>query len=197
MIVYHYSPTLKEGDRLIPGHQDFTDLCEPFIRALEYSRDCFYGMLLNGRYMFAVLNRSHLREWSDYAKWATEGLFEFVRRSEFPQCVSRLRCSYFCAELSECIRMFREDWGEETEEEQRKVHLFEVEVPEEGLERRDISLFDEAYDAIHDRQDLDAAFASARRYFAGAHGDAPAWEYLYGGEATAVKDISHRLREQK
>ena len=197
MIVYHYSPTLQEGDRLIPGHQDFTDLCEPFIRALEYSRDCFYGMLLNGRYMFAVLNRSHLREWADYAKWATEGLFEFVRRNEFPQCVSRLRCNYFCTELSECIRMFWEDWGAETEEEQRKVHLFEVQVPEESLERRDISLFDEAYDAIHDRQDLDTALASARRYFAGAHGDAPAWEYLYGGEATAVKDISHRLWEQK
>ena len=72
-----------------------------------------------------------------------------------------------------------------------------MEVSEEGLERRDISLFEEAYDAIHDRQDLDAALASARRYFAGAQSDAPAWEYLCGGEATAVKDISHRLWEQK
>ena len=44
MIVYHYSPTLKEGDRLEPGHQNYTDLCEPFIQALERSRDCFYGM---------------------------------------------------------------------------------------------------------------------------------------------------------
>ena len=101
MIVYHYSQTLKEGDRLEPGHVDYMDLCEPFIKALERSRDCFIGMLLSGKYMFAVLNRLDRRCWADYAKWATEGLFEFVRKTEFPQCVSRLHCSYFCIGLDD------------------------------------------------------------------------------------------------
>ena len=55
MVVYHYSQTLKEGDQLEPGHQDFTDLCSPFMQAMTVSKDCFYGMLLNGKYMFAVL----------------------------------------------------------------------------------------------------------------------------------------------
>ena len=41
MIVYHYSATLKEGDRMIPGYQNNNSLCEPFIQALEHSKDCF------------------------------------------------------------------------------------------------------------------------------------------------------------
>jgi hypothetical protein len=93
--------------------------------------------------------------------------------------------------------MFNEDWGEEDEEEKQKVHLFEVEVPEEGLEMRDISIYDAAYDAIHDKQDVDAALKYARKYFAGEHGEEPNWEYLSAGNAVAVKDISHYLREQK
>ena len=196
MIVYHYSQTLKEGDCLEPGHLDFTDLCEPFIQALTHSRDCFFGMLLNGKYMFAVLNRSKLRYWADYAKWATEGLFEYVRRTEYPQCVSRLKCNYLCTDLNDCIRMYLEDWSEEDEDERMKVHLFEVEVPQESLEMRDISLYDAAYDAINDDQDIDAAIDYARKYFAGEHSEKPNWEYLSAGDAKAVKDISHFLREQ-
>jgi hypothetical protein len=117
MIVYHYSQTIKKGDRLEPGHLDFMDLCEPFMQALSHGRDCFFSMLLNGKYMFAVLNRSNLRYWADYAKWATEALFEYVRKNEYPQCVSRLHCNYFCTDLNECIRMYTEDWGEEDKEE--------------------------------------------------------------------------------
>lgn len=193
MIVYHYSPTLKEGDRLEPGYQNYTDLCEPFIQALEHSQDCFYGMLLNGKYLFAVMNRSHLRYWADYAKWATEGLLEYVRRHEYPQCVSRLRCNYFCSELDACIRMYREDWGEETEEEQKKVHLFEVEIPENALDRRDMSVFDAVYDALNQKQEIAAALRYAREYFSGGHTEQPNWEYLSDADAKAVKDISFYL----
>ena len=197
MIVYHYSQTLKAGDRLEPGHLDFTDLCEPFLRALTHGRECFFSMLLNGQYLFAVLNRSNLRYWADYAKWATEGLFEYVRRTEYPQCVSRLKCNYFCASLQDCVRMFHENWDEEEEEEKEKVRLFEVEVPENALEMRDISLYDAAYDAINDAQDVDAAIDCARKYFEGGHSEEPNWEYLSAGNAKAVKDISHHLREQE
>ena len=195
MVVYHYSQTLKEGDQLEPGHQDFTDLCSPFMQAMTVSKDCFYGMLLNGKYMFAVLNRSNLRYWADYAKWATEGIFEFVRRNEFQQCASRLHCNYFCTDLSECIRMYNEDFGEETDEERKKVHLFEVEVEEGSLERRDISVFDAAYEAISENQDIDTAIEYARQYFSGMNNDSPSWEFLSVGKAVAVKDISSLLRE--
>lgn len=173
------------------------DLCEPFMQALSRNRDCFFSMLLNGKYMFAVLNRSHLRYCADYAKWATEAVFEFVRKNEYPQCVSRLHCNYFCTDLSDCIRMFNEDWGEEDEEEQKKMHLFEVDIPDDSLEMWDISAFDAAYDAINDKQDIEAAFAYAQRYFAGEHGEKPNWEYLSASDATAVKDISHVLHERE
>ena len=197
MIVYHYSQTLKEGDHLEPGHLDFTDLCNPFIQALARSSDCFFGMLLNGKYMFAVLDRSNLRYWADYAKWATEGLFEYIRKNEYSQCVSRLHCSYFCADLDDCIRMFEEDWGEEEEEERSKVRLFEVEVPQSSLEMRDISIFDAAYDAIKEKQDIGAAIEFARKYFAGEHSEDPNWELLSAADATVLKDISHFLRERE
>ncbi len=196
MIVYHYSQTLKEGDLLEPGHLDLTDLCDPFMRALARSRDCFFGMLLSGRYMYAVLDRSHLRYWADYAKWATEGLFEYIRKTEYPRCVSRLHCNYFCPDLDECIRMFNDDWGEEDEEERSKVHLFEVEVPQDSLEKRDITVYDAAYDAINGDQDIEAAIGLARKYFAGEHGAEPRWELLSAGNARAVKDVSHLLRRQ-
>ena len=194
MIVYHYSPTLKEGENLEPGHEKYGDLCEPFMEGLAYSRDCFVGMLLSGKYIFAVMNRSKLRYWANYAKWSTEGLFEYVRRKEYPSAVSRLHCNYFCVDVAECVRMFWEDWGEEEPEDQEKVHLFEVELPADSLEKRDCSLFDAAYDAI-EKQDIEEALALARRYFAGEHGEAPAWEYLSAAQARAVKDISHLLRE--
>ena len=197
MILYHYSQTLKEGDRLVPGYVDYMDLCEPFIKALERSRDCFFGMLLSGRYMFSVLDRSGLRQWADYAKWATEGLFEFVRKTEFPQCVSRLHCSYFCTSLDDARKAFIEGWGEEDEDEQEKVHLFEVEVTEDSLQMRDISVFDAAYDALNDDQDVETAVELARKYFSGGHGDEPYWEYLSSGDAVAVKDVSHCLHGQK
>ena len=196
MIVYHYSQTLKEGDRLVPGYLNFMDLCEPFMQALSRDQDCFFSMLLNGKYMFAVLNRSNLRYWADYAKWATEALFEFVRKNEYPHCVSRLRCNYFCTDLNDCIKMYQEDWGEENKEEKEKVRLFEIEVPENSLEMRDISIFDAAYDAINEKQDIDIAYEYAQRYFAGEHDENPNWEYLSAGDATAVRDISHFLHEQ-
>ena len=91
--------------------------------------------------------------------------------------------------------MYNEDFGEETDAEREKVHLFEVEVEENSLEKRDISIFDAAYDAISEKQDVDAALQYARQYFTGMHNDSPSWEFLSAGKAVAVKDISSLLRE--
>ena len=195
MIVYHYSATLKEGDRMIPGYQNNNSLCEPFIQALEHSQDCLYGMLLNGKYMYAVMSRSGLREWANYAKWATEAIFEYVRKNEYPQCVSRLRCNYFCVDLSECIQMYNDDWGEASPEEQAEIHLYEIEISDK-LEKRDITVFDEAYEAISKNQDIESAFRHARRYFGEEYNYQPIWEYLSAEEAIAKKDITEMLKKQ-
>lgn len=193
MRLYHISQTLKLGETLQPGHQNFSDLTEPFIQGLERGPDCFIAMLLNGKYLFAVMNRSGLREWADYAKWATEGLFEYVRRRSFPEAVSRLNCVYYYDDLADSKRLYEEDWGEEEPEEQAKVRLYEIEVADEAPQRRDMSVYDEAYDAI-ERLDLDAAIAAAERYFRGEASAEPVWEILSDMPARAVRDLTHLLR---
>lgn len=193
MRLYHISQTLKLGDTLTPGHQQFLDLSEPFIQGLERGTDCFYAMLLNGKYLFAVMKRSGLREWADYAKWAAEGLFEYVRRREFPEAASRLACVYYYDNLDDCRRLYEEDWGEETPEEREKVRLFAVVVEDPAPQRRDMSLYDEAYDAVQ-RLDPETALALAARYFRGEATEKPVWEILSDRPGKAVEDLTAILR---
>ncbi|MCI8915389.1 MAG: hypothetical protein HFF26_01790 [Oscillospiraceae bacterium] len=190
------SGTLKLGDALTPDHQRCAALARPFIQGLERSADCFYAMVLNGRYLQAVLGRSGLREWSDYAKWSVEGAFEHVRRTEFPDCYSRLSCNYFYDNLPSCKALFDYDWGEASEEERAAIHLYEVELEDEHPQRRDMRIYDQAYDAMCQGQDVDAVLACARRYFAGESSPSPVWELLSEKPAQAVKDITDYLTNQ-
>lgn len=194
MRLYHISQSLKLGDTLTPGHQNYSDLSEPFILGLERGADCFYAALLNGKYLYAVMKRSGLREWADYAKWATEGLFEFVRRREFPEAVSRLACVYYYDNLDDCRRLYEDDWGEESPEEREKVRLFAVEPEDPAPQRRDMSLYDLAYDAV-EGLDPDAAIALARRYFRGEASEKPMWELLSDKPGRAVEDLTPELRQ--
>lgn len=196
MILYHMSQTLRLGDELITDYQKNTELALPFIQALEQNVDCFYGMVLNGKYMYAVLNKFGLREWSDYAKWATEGAFEFIRKTEFPDSYGRMQSNYFYDNLLNCKRFYEYDWGEESEEEQQKVYLFEVEVDDAAPQRRDGNIYDEAYSAMSDVQDVQRVLACARRYFAGEQTVEPVWEIMSDKPARAIKDITDCLRKR-
>ena len=100
-----------------------------------------------------------------------------MRRRSFPEAVSRLRCVYYYDNTEDCVRLFREDWGEENPEEQEKVRLFAVEADDPAPQRRDMCVYDEAYDAI-ERLDVDAALAAAERYFRGEASESPIWELL-------------------
>jgi len=93
--LYHMSDTLRLGDMLTLDFKRTAGLAQPFVQALEKSEDCFYAMVLNGKYLRAVLGRFRLWEWSDYVKWSVEGAFEFIRKTEFPHCCSRIACHYF------------------------------------------------------------------------------------------------------
>lgn len=193
MRLYHISQTLRLGETLQPGHQHFSDLTEPFIQGLERGTECFIGMLLSGRYLYAVMNRSGLREWADYVKWAAEGLFEFVRRREFPEAVSRLGCVYYYDTLENCRGFYARDWGEESPEEREKVRLFAVVVEDPAPQRRDMRLFDAAYDAV-EAQDVEAALELAVRYFRGEESEEPIWEILSDRPGKAVEDLTAILR---
>lgn len=196
MTLYHMSQSLQQGDTLTPDFQRSTELVQPFIQALEKSEDFFYGMILNGKYMFAVLDRSGLREWADYAKWATEGAFEYIRKAEFPGSYSRLASNYFYDNLPDCKKLYDYDWGGESEEEQKKVHLFEVEVADETPQKRDMNIYDEAYDAMCTSQDISFVLDCARRYFAEEQTEHPVWEILSPKTAKAVNDVSMYLRNE-
>ena len=196
MIVYHMSETLKLGDSLEPDHQRTEALCRPFIQALERSEDCFAAMVLNGKYLFAVLDKSGLREWADYAKWATEAAFEFVRAREFPERVSRLHCCYYYDSLENAKKLFNYDWGWASDEERAHVHLYEIKLEDAQPDRRDMCLYDSAYDAMAERQDVDFVLTNARRYYAGERSAEPVWELLSAAPAQAVRDISRELRAE-
>lgn len=190
MKVYHISQTLHCGDTLTPDHQGRSKLALPFVQALEASTDCFYSMVLSGKYLYALLEKFNLREWSDYAKWSTEGAFEFIRKTEFPECYSRLRCSYFYDNLADCKRLYEYDWSGESEEEQAKVHLFEIVLDDSAPQLRDMNLFDEAYCAMAERQDVQAVLQCAQRYFADERTEQPTLEILSDKPAKAVADIT-------
>lgn len=191
---YHMSETLRVGDILETDHQELRKLAEPFVQALERSLDCFYGMVLNGKYLCAVMEKSGLREWSDYVKWSVEGAFEFIRRTEFPDAVSRLNCNFFYDDLEKSRRLYEYDWGEEPEEVRNRIHLFEVMLEEDAVQRYDMSIYDQAYEAMEEKQDVQTVMACARRYFAGEHTEEPVWELLCGGNVHIAEDITSFLR---
>lgn len=196
MNVYHMSETLRLGDELIPDHQHYINLAQPFTQALERNEDCFYSMVLCGKYLRSVLGRSGLREWSNFAKWSVEGAFEYIRKTEFPDLPSRLHCNYFYDSLPCCKLLFDYDWGEASPEEQAAIHLFEVDLQDEHPLRLDMRLYDEAYDAMSECQDVQTVLDSARRYFAGEHSADPVWELLSQRPAKAVRDLTAYLKDE-
>lgn len=179
---------------MTPDYRRSRPLVAPFLEALERGEDCFYGMVLNGAYLYAVLGKSGLREWADYAKWAAEAVFEHVRKTEFPAAYSRLTSHFFFADFADGRRLFETAWGEESEEEKAAFRLFEAEVDDPSPQRRDMSLYDEAYDALEGSRDLQKAAACARAYFSGEQSADPFWELLSERPARILREVPGVLR---
>ncbi len=194
MKVYHMSDTLKLGDCMKPDFKNTMALAQPFVQALEKSEDCFYAMVLNAKYTRAVLGKFKLWEWSDYVKWSVEGAFEYIRKTEFPDCCSRIQCNYFYDNLEACKTLYAFDWGQASEEERNAIHLFEMELDAEAVEKRDMRVYDEAYDAMEENEDVRTVLHCARRYFAGEQTDDPVWEIMSIAPAKAIKDITEKIR---
>lgn len=194
MKAYHMSETLRLGDTLEVDHQKIVNLAEPFVQALEHSTDSFYGMVLNGKYFCAVLRKFRLWEWSDYAKWSVEGAFEFIRRTEFPDAISRLQCNYFYDNPENVRRLYEYDWGNESEEVQSNIHLFQVMLDDDAVQKYDMRIYDQAYDAMEKSQDVQTVLDCARRYFAGEHTDKPIWEILSDSNIKITEDVTALLR---
>lgn len=104
---------------------------------------------------------------------------------------------FFYDDLNNCKKLYEYDRGCESEEEQQKVHLFEVDVEDTVPQRRDMNIYDEVYNTMSETQDVQMVLACARRYFAGEQTTESIWEIMSDKSAKAVKDISNYVRNEK
>ena len=134
-------------------------------------------------------------DWNDLVKWCVEGAFEYVREAEFSSLPSRLSSNYYFEDPYNFKKLYQAGWAQEPTEIQAQINLFEIEIAEDQSRKFDMCIFDEAYDVMVERQDIQFVLDSARRYFAGEQTANPVWEIMSDKPARAVKDISDYLRK--
>lgn len=186
MIAYHYSVTYGGDTSLKNDYHGKAATAEPYRIALENGKSVFSAMLLMGMYRDRLARAETPGGWFEYAKDATEAIFEFVRRREFAaDSISRLNCVYYVGTLADAQRIGAEDWGEDG-----TFQVLEVELDEGRVRTYDQAHYDAAYERmVHfgGEADIDAALDAARRYFAGAHSEKPVMEILSDGENRVVR----------
>lgn len=131
----------------------------------------------------------------EYVKWCVEGIFEFVRKTEFSYIPSRLDCSYYFDTLEYFKILYEAGWAQESEEERAKIKLFEIDLEEKSPIKCDMVIFDEAYDIMLETKDIKDVIVCARRYFSGEHSKEPIWEIMSDKSAIVTKDITKKLIE--
>lgn len=194
VILYHMSQTLILGEEMKNDFEKKSELTLPFVYALEKSIDFFCNMLVNGQSQQTVPDELVRLDRAKYETYSIEGAFEFIRKTEFPNCISRLKCKYFFDNLENYRILYEAGWKQEPEEERAKIHLYEIELDDECPQRCDMLLFDEAIDSMLEKQDVEAVLSCARRYFSGQQSTTPVWEIMSDKPAKAVKDITDILR---
>ncbi|MBE5936069.1 MAG: DUF2441 domain-containing protein [Lachnospiraceae bacterium] len=187
MKVYHMSQFLKVGDKLKAGYRCNKVRCNEFISALEQSENSLEIMISSVK-----LNNN---EWREYIKWCVEGIFEFVRKTEFSYLPSRLDCSYYFDTLEYFKILYEAGWAQESEEERAKIKLFEIDLEEKSPIKCDMVIFDEAYDIMLATKDIKDVIVCARRYFSGEYSKEPIWEMMSDKSAIVKKDITKKLIE--
>ncbi len=197
MLLYHISDTLQLGEIMSQDYKKNMELVIPFVQALKRSEDCFYAMVLNAKLLKSVFGKFGMRDMqTNYVKWATEGIFEYIRMTEFPESYSRILSNYFYDNFSDIKRLYEVDWDMKEKAERFNFHVYEIELEDEAPQKRDMLLFDEAFDAMWDNDDIQTAIDCARRYFKGEHTIAPVWEIMSDKPAKAVKDITFILNRE-
>lgn len=197
MLLYHISDTLQLGEMMSQDYKKNMELVVPFVQALKRSEDCFYAMVLNAKLLKSVFGKFGMQDMqTNYVKWATEGIFEYIRMTEFPESYSRILSNYFYDNLPDIKRLYEVDWDMKEKAERCNFHVYEIELEDEAPQKRDMLLFDEAFDAMWDNDDIQTAIGLARRYFKGEHTTTPVWEILSDKSAKAVKDITFILNRE-
>lgn len=185
MKVYHMSQTLHVGDKLKAGYKRNEVRCKEVIDALEQSEQCLETTIASMKLQDD--------EWREYVKWCVEGIFEFVRKSEFSFLSSRLNCSYYFDNLEYYKILYEAGWAQKSEEERAQIRLFEVALEEEHPTKCDMLLFDEAFDVMLNTKSIKGVIECARKYFSGKCSREPVWEIMSDKSAIVTKDVTEML----
>lgn len=189
MRLYHIGIALREGMTLVNDFNKIDTLVEPFLMALDKGDSAFEMLLIEARYIRAVMRKNRMREWSNYSKWATEAVFEQVRRQEFPTCYSRIGSLFYYDTLESCRNLYQKDYVEPGDADEN-VGMFEIEVEDSAPQRFDMQIYDDALDAIEQCHNVQFARECARRYFDGSHHENRLDELLSDKKATVVRKLS-------
>lgn len=189
MKLYHYSvDSYQGGGHLINDYKNHYQFAEPYILALRESGEVFRAVYFATMYMSREIKSLGLRKYENYRKDAVEGIFEYVRETEFPHDTSRLRCVYYCESKQEAIAYAKDDCLSDGLFIKDQVFLLEVEVEDGSIRRYDQSFFNSASEAI-EKNDIDAVFAYARQYFSCQRSDHPLIEIVADGDNYVLRRI--------
>lgn len=197
MILYHYSvDSYQSGPHLINDFRKQFRFAEPYLLALEKSQDCFWSVFFASMALSRELCALKLRKYENYVKDAVEGIFEFVRRQEFPgRSVSRIGCVYYCSSQEEALAYLQDDCLASGDFAPEQVKLLEVQVADESVFQYDQAFFNRATDIMETSRDLDAVFSLARAYFSLERSQEPLPEILSDGQNEILREI--QIKENK
>ncbi|MBR5420715.1 MAG: hypothetical protein IK115_06160 [Lachnospiraceae bacterium] len=131
-----------------------------------------------------------LRKHENYIKDAVEGIFEYIRISEYASSsVSRIGCVYYCETKEEAIKYLKDDCIDNGDFTVDQVRLLEAEVEDSSIYRYDQAMFNEASELMEKSRDLEKVKELARKYYSGEWSDKPLIEILADGENRIIRDI--------
>ena len=191
MKLYHYSvDSYKGAKHLVNDYKNNYRFAEPYILALRESREVFNAVYLATMYMSREVKALGLRKYENYQKDAVEGIFEYVRETEFPNDTSRLRCVYYCESMEEAVAYAMDDCIGDGSFTKEQVVLLEVEVEESRVRRYDQSFFNLASEAIR-KNDIDSVFGYARQYYSCQRSNDPLIEVVADGSNDVLRTIAY------
>lgn len=134
MKLYHYSvDSYKGAGRLTNDYKNNYRFAEPYILALQQSGETFLAVFYATMYMSREIQSLGLRKYENYQKDTVEGIFEYVRETEFPNDPSRLRCVFYCESKKEALDYAQDDCLSNGLLTKEQVVLLEVEVEESRI----------------------------------------------------------------
>lgn len=191
MILYHYSvDSYHSGDLLYNDFKKSYRFAEPFFLALEKGEGCFWSTYFSAMSFSRELCALGLRKRENYLKDAIEGIFEYIRKTEFyDHSVSRVGCVYYCETMEEALAYLKEDCVDSGEFTVAQVKLLEVEVADACVYQYDQSFFNQAVGIMEMERDLGKVMELARKYFSLERTEEPLIEILSDGENKVLREI--------